>query len=120
MNQSVSGENKWAGAVHLAAIVCHVTLPFQFSVPFGNVLGPLVVWLIKKDSMPLVDDNGREALNFNITMAAIGFIGSKIPFLSGTLGQLWMIVHISLVVLATVHAAAGARHRYPFAIRIFK
>ena len=40
---------------------------------WGCFVGPLIIWLIKKDTMPFVDDQGKEALNFNITMA-IAFV----------------------------------------------
>ena len=59
-------ENKdarnWAVLCHLSALV------WLFGVPFGNILGPLIVWLIKKNDFPFVDDQGKEALNFHISL----------------------------------------------------
>jgi len=47
---------------------CHLSTLCGYVMPFGNILGPLVVWLIKKDEYPLVDDQGKEALNFQISI----------------------------------------------------
>src|SRR5215471_14148011 len=52
---------QWAFFAHLSALIGYV-------VPFGNLLGPLIIWQVKKNEMPFVDDQGKEALNFQITM----------------------------------------------------
>jgi uncharacterized Tic20 family protein len=49
----------WGMLCHLSALSAYVT-------GFGGILGPLIVWLIKKDTMPFVDDQGKESLNFQI------------------------------------------------------
>jgi uncharacterized Tic20 family protein len=59
--QSSKEEQNWAMFCHLAALS-------GFIIPLGNILGPLILWLIKKDTMPLVDQHGKEALNFQITV----------------------------------------------------
>ena len=52
----------WAGFCHLAALAGYV-------VPMvGNIVGPLVVWLMKKEEYPLVDDQGKESINFQISI----------------------------------------------------
>jgi uncharacterized protein len=56
-----SDERQWAMFAHLAALA-------GFVIPFGNLIGPLIVWQIKKNEMPFVDDQGKEALNFQITV----------------------------------------------------
>ena len=64
---AVTDVNTWAMWCHLSALGGLVF-------PFGNVLGPLVLWLTKRDEIPEVDVNGKEALNFQITMtgASVG------------------------------------------------
>ena len=53
----------------LWAMLCHLsTFAGMVGIPFGNILGPLIIWLIKKDEYPFVDDQGKEALNFQISM----------------------------------------------------
>ncbi|MCP3903027.1 MAG: DUF4870 domain-containing protein [Planctomycetes bacterium] len=107
----------WAMAAHLTALSGFI------GVPFGNIIGPLVVWLIKKDEMPYVDDQGKEALNFQIT-ALIVFIVlgvmSIIPLvfcvtipLIAALG----IVVLVLTIIAGVQANTGRAYRYPFSWR---
>ncbi|WP_416925739.1 DUF4870 domain-containing protein [Ottowia sp.] len=46
----------------------HLSALAGFIIPFGNLLGPLIVWQLKKNEMPFVDDQGKEALNFQITV----------------------------------------------------
>ena len=50
------------------AMLCHLSALAGFIVPMGSVIGPLIVWLIKKEDMPLVAEHGRKSLNFQITM----------------------------------------------------
>lgn len=52
-------------------MVCHLAALAGYLFPFGNIIGPLIVWLIKKEEMPFVADQGKESLNFQITMAIL-------------------------------------------------
>lgn len=109
-------EQNWAMIAHLAALS-------GFVIPLGNILGPLVVWLIKKDTMPLVDKHGKEALNFQITVTIAMVISIVLMFvLIGIL--LVFIVGIGaliLTILAAVKVSNGQLdYQYPFAIRLIK
>src|SRR5690349_455038 len=53
----------WATVAHLAGFLMYS------GIPFASILGPLVVWLLKRDQSPYVDDQGKEAVNFQISMA---------------------------------------------------
>src|SRR4051812_12916572 len=64
-------EKMWAMLSHLTSLSGYLI------VPFGNVLAPLIIWLIKKDTMPFVDDQAKESLNFQITLT-IGMLVSAI------------------------------------------
>src|SRR5258705_68928 len=48
------------------AMFCHLSALAGFLIPFGNIVGPVVVWLIKRAEMPLVEYHGKEAINFQI------------------------------------------------------
>ena len=116
-NPQVSKEEQnWAMYCHLAALS-------GFIIPLGNVLGPLVVWLIKKETMPLVDQHGKEALNFQITVL-IAFIVSALLTVV-LIGFLLMFVvgigALVLTIMAAVKISNGQLdYMYPFAIRLIK
>ena len=106
-------ERQMAMFTHLAAL-------FGLVFPLGgNIIGPLVLWLIKKDTMPFVNDQGKEALNFNITVA-IFWIVSLILLLifigyvmMVVLGVLWFV----FIIIAAIKSSEGEAYRYPFTIR---
>ena len=91
-------------------------------IPFGNIIGPLVVWQIKKDTLPFAADQGKEALNFNITMLIAAFIGFLLTFvliglvLLPLIGIAWLV----FTILAGIKANEGVAYRYPFALRLIK
>jgi uncharacterized Tic20 family protein len=98
-------------------------LPCPLSiVPFGNVIGPLVIWLLKKEIDPFVDDQGKEALNFQISITIIGIVCALLIFvgigliLLVLLGLFWLI----FTIIATIKANSGVAYRYPFTIRLIK
>ena len=88
------------------------------AVPFGNVLGPLVVWLLKKDESEPVDRHGRASLNFQITWSVLLFVAFTTVFvgigfvLVPLLGLAWLI----LVVLGTIRASEGELYDYPLTV----
>ena len=106
-------ERMWAALCHLAALAVYV------GVPFGHIIGPLIVWLIKKDELPFVDDQGKEALNFQISVTIyvilcvpLAFLLIGIPLLIG-LGLFQLIATI----VGGVKASTGVAFRYPLCIR---
>jgi uncharacterized Tic20 family protein len=103
-------------------MLCHLLALSGFLIPFGTIIGPLVIWLIKKDTMPFVDDQGKESLNFQIT-CLIAFIicGLLIFVLIGfLLLPLVALADLILVIIATIKANNGIAYRYPFALRLIK
>jgi uncharacterized Tic20 family protein len=108
-------ERQWGMFAHLATLVGLI-------IPLGSILGPLVVWLVKKDTMPFVDDQGKEAVNFQITIAIAGIVAGLLVFvligflLLPVIGIAWLV----LSVLAGIKANEGQYYRYPFAIRLLK
>ncbi len=109
-------ENTWAMLCHLASLA-------GFILPgIGSILGPLVVWLVKKDTMPLVDDQGKEALNFQITvmLAAIVCIPLFLVCVGVFLLSIVGILDLVFTVIAAIEASKGRAYRYPFALRLIK
>lgn len=93
---------------------------------FTGFVGALIIWLVKKDTSPFVNDQGKEALNFQITIA-IGWVATVvigfIPFVQLITCLLWpalMVVNIVFCIIACMKANKGEAYRYPFAIRLIK
>ena len=110
-----SVERRWG-------MLCHLIAFAGFVFPLGSVLGPLVVWLVKKQEFAFVDDQGKESLNFQITMLiawavaiVLHFVGIGV-FVLAALG----IFEIVMVIIATIHANNGERYRYPVNLRLIK
>ena len=106
-------ERQWGMFAHLSAFSACV------GIPFGNIVGPLIMFLIKKDEYPFGADQAKEALNFNISctlyllisialfVVVIGFILFLI------LGVFWLVATI----IAAVRSNEGVSYRYPLCIR---
>jgi uncharacterized protein len=91
-------------------------------VPGVGILGPLVIYLIKRGQSPFVEENAKESLNFQITMI-LAFI------ISGILMVVWIgfillailgVVEVVLVIVATIKASENKIYRYPFNLRLIK
>ncbi len=105
------------------AMLCHLLALLGFiGIPFGNVLGPLVMWLVKKDSSPLVDENGKESLNFQISMTIYFIISFALTFIliGIPLMILLAIADLVLVIMASVKVNNGESYQYPMTIRLIK
>lgn len=101
---------------------CHLSAFAGYVFPFGNIVGPLVIWLLKKDQMPFVDDQGKEALNFQITMTIAAIVSTIliVAMIGAFLLMAVAIANIVFIVVATVQANAGVPYRYPFCLRLIK
>ena len=90
---------------------------------FTGFLGPLIIWLIKKDQSPFVNDQGKEALNFQI-FAIICFFGCFLTFCVPPVAVLLVatvqIGRIVLSIIGTVNANKGIAYRYPVNLRLVK
>ena len=101
-------------------MLCHLTgLSGYIGIPFGHILGPLIIWLIKKDESPFVDDQGRESLNFQISMTIYIIVSSILILVIIGVFLLIAIWIISLIftIIAAVKAKDGELYRYPLTIR---
>jgi len=95
-------------------------------IPFGNVLGPLILWLVKKNDHPFIDDQGKESLNFQITVM-IGVVSlvvlSLIPLVFCLTLPLILAIGVTaivFVIIAAIKANEGEKYRYPFTLRLIK
>ena len=104
------------------AMFCHFAAFLGLVFPFGNLLGPLIIWQIKKDLDPFVDAQGKEALNFQITVGIIYVIcGATSCFVIPIFIMMGVgIAALVLAIMAAVKANDGVTYRYPFTLRLIK
>ena len=100
-------------------MIAHLSSLTGFLIPFGNLIGPLVVWQLKKDN-PFVADQGKEALNFQITVsvAVCVCLLLTLVFIGLLLLPVIGIGALVLAVIAGMKANEGEAYRYPFTIRL--
>lgn len=107
-------------------MLCHLTplLGLVVSGGFVSFLGPLVVWLAKREQHPFVDDQGKESLNFQITLLIMSIVGVVLTVVSfGLLFPLLflpLLLQIVFAIIGSVAANKGEYYRYPYSIRIVK
>lgn len=103
------------------AMLCHLLAIFT------GFLGPLVLWLVKKDQSPFIDHHGREALNFQITllfvMIALGSVTFILMFIFVGILLIPVIMIVGILalvaeIMAAIAAQNGEWHRYPFNLRL--
>ena len=104
-------------------MICHiVALVGLLGNGFGFVVAPLIVWLIKREELPFIDDQGKESLNFQITMAIACLVCIPLCFI--LIGFVLLLVAALLMIIfpiiGAVKANDGEYYRYPFAIRLIK
>lgn len=103
---------QWGMIAHLSALA-------GFVIPFGNLIGPLVVWQLKKDNA-FVEDQGKEALNFQITVSIAVLVCLLLSLV--LIGLLLLPVvgigALVLAVMAGIKANDGEAYRYPFTLRL--
>jgi len=105
------------------AMLCHLSALCGFiGIPFGNVWGPLIIWLIKREESPYIDAHGKEALNFQISVSIYGVVaGILIIVLIGLPILLaLMVADVVFIIKAAVKANDGQSYRYPLTIRFLK
>lgn len=112
----------WGMVCHLAALAGYI------GIPFGHVVGPLIVWLIKKDESPFIDAQGRLAVNYQITLTIYGAVLFVIGLILGvvTCGfgwallwiamSAWAVADIVFAVLGGLRANEGGFYPYPYLI----
>ncbi|MBW3670150.1 MAG: DUF4870 domain-containing protein [Acidobacteria bacterium] len=107
---------RWAMITHLSALIG------LLGNGIGFLLAPLIVWLIKKDLDPFVDDQGKEAVNFQITMFIAAIIALILSFVLIGIPILIVIGLMAVIfpIVAAIKASEGNYYRYPLTIRFLK
>ncbi|PHN22987.1 DUF4870 domain-containing protein [Pseudomonas sp. ICMP 561] len=104
------------------AMFCHFAAFLGMIFPFGNLLGPLILWQLKKDSDPFIDAHGKEALNFQITvsLAIVACFFLMLLVIGFALIGLVGVGALVLTIIAGIKANEGVAYRYPFTWRLIK
>lgn len=105
------------------AMFCHYAAFFWLLAPMiGNVLGPLIVWQLKKDLDPFVDQQGKEALNFQITVSILLMICGLLAWvlIGFPLMALVCLGALVLTIIGGIKANEGQAYRYPLCLRLVK
>jgi hypothetical protein len=104
-------------------VLCHATALAGFFVPWaGHILGPLIVWLVKRGDSPEIDEHGKESLNFQISMLIYNVIAGLLclVLVGFIILAILHILNLVLVIVASIQAREGKFYRYPIAIRLIK
>jgi len=112
-------ERLWAMIAHLSAFAMYAT-------GIGHILGPLIIWLWKRDGNPFVAEQAREALNFQISFtiyvaAAVALCLTVVGLVIGV-PALWAlpVFQIVCIIIAAIKANDGVHFRYPLTLRLIK
>lgn len=106
---------KWALIAHLSGFLGCL-------IPFGSLIGPLLVWQLKKDQDVFIDDQGKEALNFQISVALAALLCVLLMIIVIGFLLIWVVIigAVVLMIIAAIKANEGQAYRYPFCWRIIK
>ncbi len=113
------------------AMFCHLSgLAFFLSIPFANVIAPLILWLIKKDQHPYINEHGKEVVNFQISMSIYITGASVVCFLMFFIligmillplaGLAFLVIELIFVIKGAIAANKGQSYSYPLTIRFLK
>lgn len=116
---STGGGSNQAG---MWAMLCHLSALAGFIIPFGSIVGPIVVWQLKKKEFPVVDDQGKESVNFQLTVFLAILVSMVLMFVG--IGFLLIaavgIGALVLTIIAAIKANQGILYRYPLKITWIK
>ena len=104
------------------AMFCHLSALLGIWLPFGTLIGPLILWQMKRESDPFIDAQGKEALNFQITFSLAMVICGVLAWvvIGFPLMLLVSVAALVLTIIAGIKANAGEAYRYPICWRVVK
>ncbi len=110
-------ERQWAMGCHLIAL-CGIVLP----IPAANLIGPLILWLVKREDGAFIDEQGKESLNFQISLFiyAMGCLLLTVIGIGFLLLFALALFGFVFVIIASIKANEGTSFRYPICIRFIK
>ncbi|MCF8367777.1 MAG: DUF4870 domain-containing protein [Bacteroidales bacterium] len=111
IDQRVRDERMWG-------MFCHLSAFAMFIIPFGSIIGPLIIWSMKKDEFPFVNEQGKAALNFHISMIIYMIISAILILI--VVGILLLIAlgifQLIMIIIASIKANNGESFQYPLSM----
>ena len=110
-------------------MLCHLSALVGFIIPFGNMLGPLLVWQIKKNEIPSTNIHGKAALNFQITVTLAALVGMVVAVILSFFCVGFLLIPIVILIglaglvfaiIAGIKAYNGEEYKYPFSFELVK
>ncbi|MEX2598035.1 MAG: DUF4870 domain-containing protein [Dehalococcoidia bacterium] len=106
---------RWAALLHASALA-----GYFIPIPFGTVVLPLILWLVKKNDLPALDEHGKAAVNFQITMAIAAIVSVILMFV--LIGFLLLpavaIYALVEIILNAIRASNGESPNYRISLRL--
>lgn len=101
---------------------CTMAMLIYILAIFTGWLGPLIIWLIKKDSSAFINDQGKEVINFQITFFLAYIVSALLIFvvIGCVLVPALIVCSLIFCIMGAMAASKGQRYRFPFAIRLIK
>ena len=104
-------------------MIAHLSAFAVFIFPVGgNIIAPLIIWLTRRDTSPFVEQEAKEALNFNITVSLGWIVCGALTFalIGIPLGLVLFLGWLVMTIVAAVKATEGVGYRYPISVRFVK
>jgi len=110
-------------------MLCHLSALAGFIIPFGNMLGPLLVWQIKKNELPSTNIHGKAALNFQITVTLAALVGMAVAVVLSFFCVGFLLIPIVILIglaglvfaiIAGIKANNGEDYKYPWSLELVK
>ena len=113
-------ETSTSSNVRTWSILCHASALLGFVIPWVfHLLGPLIVWLAKRDGSAEIDAHGKESLNFQISMLIYNLVAGVLCLV--LIGFVLLVIlhflNLVLVIVASIRASEGRLYRYPLTVR---
>jgi len=116
------------------AFLIHISALANYIFPFGGVIAPLIIWQVKKDESTYIDEQGKSALNFNLSFALYSFIVGfgifstfffHFPNFIGLFGSISLVAIIEIIrfifiVMAAIKVNNNEYFKYPLTIQFIK
>ncbi len=122
-DEGIEVNNAFSKDVKTMGMLCHLlSFAGYAGIPFGHIIGPLIMWLVKKEDSEFIDECGKEAINFQISLTIYSIVSVFLMFIFiGVFTFIALvIVNLVCVIKAAIKANEGIIYRYPITIRFIK